>query len=321
MSHHGTEIENPLSPMNAVRVFLSERPDVRFTARAIATWMVDSNPEESKRKMESSSRVESFEALVGQVVGEIGRDRWKLQQRYPQIKTTEGRPRQYYWTEKSDQEEVTEAEESDADTGYRNTSASPKESDLYPVLSEYLLNELQVYSMRIDEKKSHNTSGRGGNKWLHPDLAGMENLTAGWHEEIKKLHRKYRDKKARLWSFEVKKILNRSNVREAFFQAVSNSSWANLGYLVVAEIAGEATMRELRMLSSLHGIGLIRIDFNNPAEGQILIPGRERAEIDWATCDRLSQENQDFLGFLRRVREFHQTGNARPTDWDFQLDE
>ena len=30
-------------------------------------------------------------------------------------------------------------------------------------------------------------------------------------------------------------------------------------------------MKELRMLSSLHGIGLIQIDLNNPAESQILI--------------------------------------------------
>ena len=74
------------------------------------------------------------------------------------------------------------------------------------------------------------------------------------------------------------------------------------------------------MLSSLHGIGLIQIDLNNPAEGQILIPGRERVEVDWATCNRLTQENDDFLRFLRQVCDFHQTGNPRPKDWDFQLD-
>jgi hypothetical protein len=35
---------------------------------------------------------------------------------------------------------------------------------------------------------------------------------------------------------------NRSNVRECFFQAVSNSSWANFGYLVAAEIEGQDTL-------------------------------------------------------------------------------
>jgi hypothetical protein len=33
----------------------------------------------------------------------------------------------------------------------------------------------------------------------------------------------------------MKKELNFSNLRESYFQAVSNSSWANEGYLVTAE--------------------------------------------------------------------------------------
>jgi hypothetical protein len=50
----------------------------------------------------------------------------------------------------------------------------------------------------------------------------------------------------RLWSFEVKKELNSSNVRKSFFQAVSNSSWANEGYLVAVSIVGEQVEQELR---------------------------------------------------------------------------
>jgi hypothetical protein len=111
-------------------------------------------------------------------------------------------------------------------------------------------------------------------------------------------------------------LVNRSNVRETFFQAVSNSSWANFGYLVAAEIEGADTTKELRMLFSLHGIGFIQLDTDNPAESQILIPARERLEVDWVTCNRLTQENKDFLQFLRLVRQFYQTGDPRPKDWD-----
>jgi hypothetical protein len=75
-------------------------------------------------------------------------------------------------------------------------------------------------------------------------------------------------------------------------------------------------MKELRMLFALHGIGLIQIDPENPAESQILIPARERLEVDWATCNRLTQENKDFLQFVKLVRQFHQTGDPRPNDWD-----
>jgi len=53
-------------------------------------------------------------------------------------------------------------------------------------------------------------------------------------------------------------------VREAFFQAVSNSTWANNGYLVAREIQGAETMNELRILAGLHGIGFILLDFDAP---------------------------------------------------------
>ncbi|WP_244613972.1 hypothetical protein [Bartonella kosoyi] len=76
----------------------------------------------------------------------------------------------------------------------------------------------------------------------------------------------YFDKKTKLWSFEIKILINRSNLRKAFFQTVSNSSWANFSYLVANEVEGVDTLKELRMLSSLHGIGFIRLDKENASE-------------------------------------------------------
>jgi uncharacterized protein len=137
------------------------------------------------------------------------------------------------------------------------------------------------------------------------------------HQEIKQVVKEYADQKTRLWSFEVKILLNRSNVREAFFQAVSNSSWANFGYLVATEVEGPDTMKELRMLHGLHGIGVIQIDPDNPAESQILVPARERIDVDWATCNRLAQENKDFLQFAKLVRQFYQTGDPASRRLEF----
>jgi uncharacterized protein len=73
---------------------------------------------------------------------------------------------------------------------------------------------------------------------------------------------------------------------------------------------------QLRMLSGLHGIGFIQLDTENPAESQILIPARERQEIDWANCNRLASENADFQDFISLVCQFYQTGKAKPADWD-----
>jgi uncharacterized protein len=180
----------------------------------------------------------------------------------------------------------------------------------------YLWEEFAVYSKRIDEKRSSNKRGPNGNRWLYPDVVGMEDLGADWHQEVRDCVNQYSDKRTKLWSFEAKLLINRSNVRECFFQAVSNSSWANFGYLVAAEIEGQDTLKELRMLFAAHGIGLIKLDADNPAESQVLIPAREKDEIDWDMANRLATENRDFLEYLKLVKQFYQTGEARQADWD-----
>ena len=187
---------------------------------------------------------------------------------------------------------------------------------MYPLLSLYLWEEFGVYSKRVDEKRSSNKRGPNGNRWLYPDLVGMEDLGAEWHQEVRDCVNQYSDKRTKLWSFEAKLLINRSNVRECFFQAVSNSSWANFGYLVAAEIEGQDTLKELRMLFAAHGIGLIKLDADNTAESQVLIPARERDEIDWDMANRLAMENRDFLDYVKLVKQFYQTGEARLADWD-----
>ena len=144
----------------------------------------------------------------------------------------------------------------------------------------------------------------------------MEDLSDQWHIQIKDCVTQYSDKKTKLWSFEVKILINRSNVREAFFQAVSNSSWANFGYLVASEIEGTDTLKELRILTSLHGIGFIKLEAENPSESQIIIPAKERFEVDWNTANRLTEENKDFLEYIKLIRQFYQTGDIRSDDWD-----
>lgn len=54
---------------------------------------------------------------------------------------------------------------------------------------------------------------------------------------------------------------------------------------------------------------MIRLDAENPDESEILIPARERPEIEWAMSSRLADENRDFSDFMRRVRQFYQTGD------------
>ena len=226
------------------------------------------------------------------------------------MRTTEGvRPRLYYWTSKSEEDEVQEAEQQGERLTPNLQDKTFREYDLYPLLIEFLFAEHTVRGWRIDDRKSSNLSGSGGNKWLFPDVVGIENLTDGLNPEVVNAIRESRDRRIRLWSFEVKMLINRSNAREVYFQAVSNSSWANLGYLVAAEIEGTDTLKELRILYAMHGIGLIKLDADNPTESQILIPARERSDLEWPMCSRLANENKDFRDFMKRVRQFFQTGD------------
>jgi hypothetical protein len=301
---------------NKVFEYLKENPEKKFTARQIAQWIFDKYPEACHAKKSSSTFITNDAELIQQLVAEISSQRPHLQKKHPEIKTAGIRPRHYYYSEKSDSDEVEDAEAAGTKLSEDAPARKLTEHDLYPILSAYLRDEFGIFSKRIDEKRSSNRRGPHGNRWLYPDLVGMEDLGAEWNPVVRECVQQYSDKRTKLWSFEVKLLVNRSNVRECFFQSVSNSSWANFGYLVSAQIGGSDTLKELRILCAAQGIGLIQLDPENPAESQIVIPARERPEIDWDSANRLAMENRDFLEYVKLVKQFYQTGEVRPRDWD-----
>lgn len=294
---------------------LKQKAGQKLTAKEVAQAIFESYPLECEEKRRSSKQDLQRDAdLVQQISAEIAANRPRIQLQFSDIKTTETRPIRYYYSTESADTEVRQAEASVAPpsaTGHRDRIL---EVDLYPLLAVYAHSQHNIFTKRIDERVSSNSRGPNGNRWLFPDLVGMEDFGADWNDAVKKCVKEYGDKRARLWSFEVKILLNRSNVREAWFQAVSNSSWANLGYLVASQIAMDV-IKELRMLAAAHGIGVIRLDLENPAESEILIPAKERTEVDWDTCNRLVEENRDFKTFVDLVRHFHQTGDLKKGDW------
>jgi len=285
--------------------YLRSKAGHKLSADRIATYLKLKFPEHYKAKLYRSEKLEGDSQLHKQVVAEVGAYLSRVNN--PEIKSTNEKPRRFYWEEGLfDTRELV----------IKDSSKKSNEHDLYPILSGYLYYEFGLYPKRIDEKRSSNRQGAGANRWLHPDLVGMEQLGKDWHDEVKNCVKEYTRQHTKLWSFEVKLQLNRSNVRESFFQTVSNSSWANFGYLVAVSIKQD-TQKELRMLSAAHGIGLIKLDTQNPRSSQIVIPAREREEIDWDMVDRLVKENSDFCDYIQNIRIFYQTNrNIRPQDWD-----
>ncbi|MEG2497703.1 MAG: hypothetical protein RSB01_05440 [Brevundimonas sp.] len=316
----GLALVEKFSITKFVPTVLKERPGQRFIAREIAMLIMQQYPDacEDKRLRSKASKtpLDNDDALLQQIVAEIGAQRKRLENRLD-IKTTEERPRKYYYSTQSDTAEIEAVEKVSPLAGYDNQPTKLLEADLYPILSEFLFNELNIYSKRIDEKRSRKQYGPDGNKWLYPDLVGIEDLTSNWERAVIECVSASSETRTKLYSFEVKLLLNRSNVRECFFQTVSNSSWANFPYLVAAEVQGSETLSELRVLSGTHGVGLIRLDPENPSESEILIPAKERTAIDWNSANRLAASSTDFTDYLNLVRQFYQTKDIRPQDWDY----
>ena len=145
---------------------------------------------------------------------------------------------------------------------------------------------------------------KGLNEWLHPDLVGVYFPFRDYRKETLEIQQHLSISSIKLYSFEVKINLTFNNLREYYFQTVSNSSWANEGYLVTLKIDEDPTLKdEIRRLNNAFGIGVIKLNPESIFESEILFPSRYNQEIDWDTVNRLAVENSDFSSFLNELTE------------------
>lgn len=102
----------------------------------------------------------------------------------------------------------------------------------------------------------------------------------------------------------MKIALSFSNLRQSFFQAVSNASWANEGYLVCMKMDEDPDFKnELQRLSNAFGIGVIRLNTLSINESEVIFPAEYKKAIDWDTVNRLSEESPDFRKFISDLTE------------------
>lgn len=310
-----------LSQSQKIVKFLKDNPNKKFNARQIAEQIVGKYPEDYAEK-KLNPRFENEKSFISQVVAEIGSQKEQIIKNDNHIFWQDKpRPRIYWYNTENTQDtkekvEVTEEETENIETDIVISNNSYSEHDLYPILITYLKSELRLYCQRIDEKRSKNSRGSGGNQWLHPDIVAMQTVDKEWNELIRNCVKQGAGQSVRLWSFEVKKELNSSNARKSFFQTVSNSSWANESYLVATSISDANVEQELRMLSALHGVGIILLNVENPTESEMMLPSKARAEIDWQSVNRILVENPDFKDYIELVSTYYQTGRVRTKDWN-----
>jgi len=177
------------------------------------------------------------------------------------------------------------------------------EKDLHKYLSFFVYEKDKIYTKTINAQES---SKWFNSIWRHPDIVGV--TYPNWEEEVLELSKDIESYGIKFFSYELKKELNSGNLRQHYFEAVSNSSWANEGYLVAAIISEDNDFfEEFKRLNNSFGIGLIRISMEDPSDNEILFPSKYNVNIDIESINVLSKINKGFKDFLIDVKSDYKT--------------
>ncbi|MFP5995871.1 HrgA protein [Helicobacter pylori] len=188
------------------------------------------------------------------------------------------------------------------------------ERDLHPFLTymAFYNENLKCYTKTIFHEESLK-SPKGMDRWLYPDMVGVRFLHAELsNENLIAFSKKFDTLPVKLVSFELKKEISVHNCRECYFQAISNSSWANEGYLVGHHIDthNSKLMDLLKRLHASFGIGVIDLRTNED-KSTILLNAKYKEKIDYTVALELSEKNEKFSDFLKSVVDYEPADSHR----------
>ncbi len=240
----------------------------------------------------------------------------------------------FYWLKSREREfppQETSNAEDDEQSECSGTAKKQKNSFhervLHPLLVKFLSEDpnFKLLCKTIRHEKCLKDK-KGKCEWNYPDIVGVYFPYNkyfpynGYKEETLKFLHHTGQKRHKLFSFELKKELSFSNLKESYFQAVSNSTWANEGYLVVFEEIKDEVLGELRRLSQSFGIGVIKLE-SEISNSKILLPAKER-EIDIPTLNMLvKQSPEDFKPFIEKINKQIEKGLDTAVDMGEFFDE
>lgn len=273
---------------------------------------------------------------IDKKVGSVGKTPWKtisariyvsmrdnLNSRYVKVGK---RPTRFYLREYQEEEIPSEIEKKLESKEPSEKNLKFNERDLHSLLVKFINEDqhFKAYSRTIYHEYSLKKQ-KGENKWIHPDIVGVYFPFEDFDKLTTDVQKSLSVNSIKLYSFELKVSLNFSNLREYYFQAVSNSSWANEGYLVCLEIKDDAElMNELQRLNSAFGIGIIKLNSEVVSQSEIILPARDRSGLDWTTIDRLIGLNENFKKFFIHITEDIKIGKVKseydPIKTDDEMD-
>jgi hypothetical protein len=197
----------------------------------------------------------------------------------------------YYLTENEDKIDIQPLEDSQSQV--KTKKETYLERDLHPLLSSYLKSK-KIFSKTIFHEKSNGNESH--QKWVHPDMIGIKllNLSTKQSNDLMKITNK--NDTFKITSYEIKREINSDyELKKCYFQAVSNSTWSNYGFLVAYNF-DSSLYEEMERLNQSFGIGMIELS-NLPYESKILFPSKYN-ELDFKTIDKLCKINEDFRNFI-----------------------
>lgn len=232
------------------------------------------------------------------------------------------RPAKFFLKAKESQltDDIIEKIDQDVAVPEKRSKTAYHERELHPLLSYFAYANSQFNRGKAILTKTifHEESKKTGlNEWVHPDIVGVYIPIEDWNREIIELNSISNSNAISIYSFELKKSIDRNNYREYFFQAVSNSSWANEGYLVAAKIKDDdELMNELERLSSSFGIGLIHLDIEDIDSSRVVFPAHKKKELDWETMNKLSDLNDKFKRFMQDIKIDFDSKRIHKSEYD-----
>lgn len=179
------------------------------------------------------------------------------------------------------------------------------ERDLHPLFVSYLKSQ-NIFSKTILHEESKNSRDET-QKWVHPDIIGVKFTKLNNDITSRLLKTLEKKDSCEIISYELKKEINSDyELKKSYFQAVSNSNWANRGYLVALDI-NTNLYSELERLNKAFGIGIIKLH-SNPFESQILFQSSYR-ELDYQTIDKLCNINEKYRDIIEQIEKILNADN------------
>ncbi|MFA7301966.1 MAG: hypothetical protein WC069_06670 [Candidatus Shapirobacteria bacterium] len=199
------------------------------------------------------------------------------------------------------------------------------ERALHPLLAYYVFSNpvfnrgRNVYTKTIYHEKAKKN---GYNQWNFPDMVGVYMPINDWSGEMIEFNRITDGNAIRIYSFEIKKKIDRNNYRESFFQAVSNSSWANEAYLVTADInEDDDLLTELYRLSSSFGVGILKLNVKDIDSSTVLFQSKPKENLDWLFVNKLMDSSECFRKFISNITIEYKELAIDKSEYDVVIDD